>query len=580
MKLRKHLSILLIILTITHVFSGCNSKSNIIDSQSSFDSFIKQVFINEVKNDSITLNYSLADPEKYGIEDMEPTLGEYTIESMQESLAISENYLNALKKYNYRKLTENQKLTYDVLQSYLELGMQSSDLLLYRECLSPTIGIQAQLPILLAEYNFHNKKSIDDYIALLSCIPNYFNEIILFEKEKSKAGLFMSDSSVTDIINQCNEFIADKENNYLIEVFDDKISSFPDLSSKEIKEYKAKNKKAILNEVIPAYETLICGLVDLKGSGRNENGLCYFPKGKDYYEYLVKSSTGSKRSIEDINTLIETNIQNSIQNMATIINKDPTAFDKVETLSYPYTDPEEIIEYLSAAIKEDFPELSDVNCKIKYVHKSLEDNLSPAFYLTPPMDNYSQNCIYINGGASHDLSDIFPTLAHEGYPGHLYQTVYYNQKNPEPLRNLLTFSGYSEGWATYAELYSFHLANLDPNIADLLEYNLIATLCMYAKIDIGINYFGWKLTDTTKYLDNFGITNAKDIETIHKSMIQEPANYLKYTLGYLEIMDLRKQAEEKLGDNFNLKDFHAFLLDIGPAQFHVINERLVNLTKK
>jgi uncharacterized protein (DUF885 family) len=457
--------------------------------------------------------------------------------------------------------------------------MDSSDLLLYRESLSPTTGIQAQLPVLLAEYYFYSKEDIDDYVQLLSCVPNYFNDILVFEQQKSNAGLFMSDSSVDDILKQCNEFIADKENNYLIDVFNDKVSDFPGLTKEEIKSYQKQNTIAVLEQVIPAYEALIDGLTQLKGTGKNENGLCGYPKGKEYYKYLVASSTGSSRSIEDINSLLDSSINTAIMNMAAIVKKDPDAFNKVDTMSYPYTEPKEIISYLTTAIKKDFPTLDNVNCDIKYVHDSLEDSLSPAFYLTPPMDNYSENNIYINGGDSYDMSDIFTTLAHEGYPGHLYQTVYYNQQNPEPLRNLLNFSGYSEGWATYAELYSYHLAKMDDNIATLLENNMIVNLCMYGKIDIGVNYYSWDYDDISKYLADFGVSDEDTIKQVQASMIEEPANYLKYTLGYLEFVSLREKAKKEQGDAFKMKEFHKFLLDIGPAQFDIINARLDNWLK-
>ncbi len=575
MKYKKYSYILILLIILTVSVFGCSkNEKNSANAQTSFNSFIHDIFVDEVQTDSITLNYSIAEPENYGIKDMKPTLGDYSLKSLEESLAVSENYLYSLKKFNYDKLTKEQQLTYDILQSFLELGMDSSDLLLYRESLSPTTGIQAQLPVLLAEYNFYGKDDIDEYIQLLSCVPDYFNQILVFEQQKSKAGLFMSDSSVDDILTQCNEFIADRENNYLIDVFNDKVSNFPGLTKEEIKSYQKSNKTAVLEQVLPAYETLISGLTLLKGTGTNENGLCGYPKGKEYYKYLVASSTGSSRSIEEINSLLDASVNTAALNMATIVKKDPEALNKVDFMSYPYTDPKEIISYLTTAIKKDFPSLDDVNCDVKYVHDSLEDSLSPAFYLTPPMDNYTENSIYINGGDSYDMSDIFTTLAHEGYPGHLYQTVYYNQQDPEPLRNLLNFSGYSEGWATYAELYSLHIAKLDDNVADLLENNMVVNLCMYAKIDIGVNYYGWGLKDISKFLANYGISDEDAIKRLQASMIEEPANYLKYTLGYLEFVALRDKAKKELGDAFDLKEFHKFLLDIGPAQFDIINNRL------
>jgi uncharacterized protein (DUF885 family) len=551
---------------------GKSKKSELVEKE--FDNYINNIFIEEVQSDSITLNYTLSNPKNYGVPKSAPTLGQYNLNAMKERLAISENYLATLKDFPYNSLTKEQQLTYDILLSSFKLDKNVSDLLLYSEILGPTTGIQAQLPILLAEYNFYTKEDIDNYLLLLPCVSDYFKEIITFEQEKSAAGLFMSNETADSIITQCESFISNKNENFLIDVFNDEISSFKELSEKEVKNYKEKNKDAILNSVIPAYEFLITELTALKGSGVNENGLSGFPDGKAYYEYLIASSTGSSKSIKEIDSLMDALISSSIMEMSKVVQKDTDIFDKATALTYPHTDPEEIINYLKNSITKDFPALEDVNCTIKYVHESLEESLSPAFYLTPPLDNFKENLIYINGSDNYDLSTIFTTIAHEGYPGHLYQTVYFNQQDPDPIRSILNFGGYSEGWATYVELYSYHIAGIDENIANLLENNMIATLGMYAKIDIGINYFGWEIEDTSKYLAQFGINAKADIAAIHKTMIEEPGNYLKYTLGYIEIIELRNKASDTLKNKFNLKDFHEFLLKTGPAPFDVINSNL------
>lgn len=554
--------------------------SKLTNNSISFQDFVNQVFLTEIQSDSITLNYTLEHPENYGIIDFTPTLGHYTLDAMKNNLVYMENSLSLLKSYNYSTLTSDEQLLYDLLLEHFEVDKNMDDLLLYQECLSPTTGFQAQLPVLLAEYNFYNKEDMIEYLMILPLIYDYFEEIIAFEQEKSKAGLFMSDETADAIITQCKAFIEEPQNNLLIEIFEDKLNNFTDLTEQEKKKYIKQNKNAILTKVIPAYENLIDTLTDLKGTGKNEHGLSYLPKGKKYYEYLVKSSTGSSRSIKDINSLLDKTFQNSISTMSEIASKDNSIFTKFDKMKFPITEPSAIINYLEAAIEKDFPKLNSVNCTIKYVHPSLENYLSPAFYLTPALDHFSENSIYINGSDEYDLSNIFPTVAHEGYPGHLYQSVYYNQQSPEAIRSILSYGGYSEGWATYAEVYSYELAGLDHNLATFCQNNLIATLCMYAKIDIGVNYYGWQLKDTTKYLNSCGVTNEDAIDEVHKTMIQEPSNYMKYTLGYIEFAILRKKAETELKEAFNTKEYHTFILNLGPCSFDILNSRLDNWIKE
>lgn len=569
MKHKNYVLFYSLLLSLALFFTGCQNEKK---GSEEFEAFTNEVFTYEVQCDAITLNYTLANPENYGITDYTPSFGEFSIEESQNSYLEMENYLAALKEFDYNSLTNDQKLTYDIFKEYLELQLSASELLLYSEALGPNTGLQAQLPVLLSEYHFTDKEDVENYLLLLEDLPRYFKQIADFEVQKSNAGLFMSDTTADSIIRQCKKFIASREDNVLIEVFNDRVDTLTFLTQEEISSYKERNQELVFHSIIPAYELLMEQIEALKGTGTNEGGLCHFPKGKEYYEYLIASTTGSFRSIKEIDALLAEGINTSIENMVVAANGDNTIFEKADTAQYPLTDPLEIIEFLKVAITENYPALENVNYNIKYVHKSLEEDLSPAFYLTPPLDNYSDNSIYINGYSKYKLDDIFPTLAHEGYPGHLFQNVYFNQSKPSPLRMLLNFGGYSEGWATYVEMDSYSMMEMDQQVASVLMNNQIATLCMYAQIDLGIHYYGWDLEDTLNYLINFGINSEEAAKEVYQTMIAEPGNYMKYALGFLEIMELRETAEEELGDDFSLKEWNTFFLDMGPAQFEVIEE--------
>ncbi len=564
----------LVILTLIVSLIGCNQSSAQYSTQNLFDNYLYELFVKEVKSDSISLNYSLAAPENYGITDSDTTLGEYSVSHMNQNLSVSENYLSRLLTFDYKSLTSEQKLTYDILKDYLVQDLNLGNYTYYNECLGPTTGIQAQLPILLAEYSFYGKDDIEEYLKLLPCVYDYFKDIAVFEREKSKHGLFMKDDVADQIIAQCETFIQEPKNNFLISYFNEKISGYEGLTNSEISRYKALNKEAVLVYVIPAYELLINTLKELKGTGTNSAGLYYYPEGQAYYESLARYKTGSSRTMNQMIDLLETAIDEGIINITSLTIKDPTLVDKYYAFqAFPITDPGEIIDDLKKDIKKDFPEATPVQCDIKYVPSSLSDYLSPAMYLTPPMDNYKENEIYINGNDKKTLSMIYTTVAHEGYPGHLYQCVYFRSKNPTPIRNVMNFTGYDEGWATYVEMYSYHISGIDEYLADFLESNNVIILCMYARVDIGIHYEGWKEKEVVNYITNF-INDEQKAKQIYATLLEEPAIYLPYAVGYLEIMDLRKQAEEQLQDRFVAKDFHKFLLDIGPAPFGVIQNNL------
>lgn len=553
---------------------GCNRSSIKESQQIQFDKFINEIFTQQVQSDTISLNYTLARPEEFGIVQAEATLGEYSVEHMKEKLASTEQYLNELKGFDYNELTANQQLTYDILLHYLDLELQLGNYLYYIESLGPTTGLQAQLPILLAEYNFYDKDDIERYLELLVCVKDYFGDIADFEREKSKQGLFMSDAVADRIIEQCEAFIENPEQNFLIEYFDEKIEGFPELSEEEKSSFKNRNRKGVLEYVIPSYQILIEALKELKGSGVNDAGLYYFPEGQAYYELLAKMKTGSDKSMMEIIDMLDTTIGDGVLEITKQTLANPLIYDKLASFtSFPLTDPELILEDLKENILEDFPEPVDVSCNIKYVHESLAEYLSPAMYIIPAIDNYSNNNIYINGNDSETLATIYTTVAHEGYPGHLYQNVYFRSKDPAPIRNLLSFIGYDEGWATYVEYHSYGYSGIDDDLVDLLEINSEIVLTMYARADIGIHYEGWTKSKAVSYIKQF-IGDETVALDIYNTLLEEPGIYLPYAIGYLEIKELRDSAMKARGDNFNIKDFHKFLLDIGPAQFGLIEDHM------
>lgn len=543
-------------------------------AQADFEKLLREIFIEEVTCDSITLNYTLKEPEKYDIEKTEPSLGEYTIEEMKNSLLVSENRLATLETYDIEKLTDEQQLIYEIIYEMSKQNLEAADLLEYSSSLGPTTGIQAQLPVYFAEYNFYEKEDIDTYIKLLKLVPKYFEQILTFEKNKSKKGLFMSDVTAQAIIDQCTAFVKGSEENYLITLFPDKLKQVDGISEKERDNYIKNNKEAVEKSVIPAYESLIAGLKKLKGSAKNQKGLCYFEKGKEYYEYLVKARTGSGRSIEDINALLDNRISELKKDMADILAETPEVYYDAQNVKYEYDTPQKAMEHLKSVMEEDFPALdSSITCEIKKVDESLEEYMSPAFYMTPAIDNFQKNAVYINENKKYDLSKSFTTIGHESYPGHLYQMCYFNSQNPNPVRSIINVTGYTEGWATYAELFCYDYAGLDEKTAQLLKYNTLTTLCIYAKADLGVNYSGWNYDKLESYLLDFGF-GKENIRTIYNSMIAEPTGYMVYTLGYLEIESLLTEAKAKLGKDFELKQFHRFILQTGPAPFSIIEKRM------
>lgn len=545
-----------------------------LTAQRDFDALSEDLFRDEASSSLLTLHYTLADPAAYGITDYDNTLGTFSLEDSKQVILDAKSLNDELNEIDSRLLREDQRLTYTILSSFLNTLLSSEGMELYEQPLSSSLGIQAQLPILLSEYTFYSAQDVEDYLSLLCSIDTYYDSIIAFEKERTDAGLGLCDTVIDRIIESCNAYLLDAEHSFMTETFSERLDQLAELTPEEKKDYEARNLAAIDEHFVPAYQKLVEGLTALKGKGTNELGLFHYPRGKEYYQYLVNSATGtSYKDIQTLKNAITAQMVKDLQAMDKLLTEHPDIGER-KMLDYAFrlTEPDAIMEDLRQQCRKDFPAIDDYVCNIKDVPKALEPILSPAFYLTVPIDRPQDNSIYINNGTTTASQNLYTTLAHEGYPGHMYQTLYFNACNDCNLRKLLSFSSYTEGWATYVEYYAYGLDNgLEPALGELLMHNASFTLALYGILDINIHYDGWDVEQVKSYLDQyFSISDPDVITTIYYDIAENPSNYLEYYVGYLEIINMKEEAMKTLGDHFQNMDFHRFLLDMGPAPFSVI----------
>ena len=555
--------------------AGCSMKDQ-GDADAEFEEYAEELFRSQAASNTVNLHYTLKEPEKYGILESDVTFGSY--ESNSDAVkAAAENMRQALLEIAYDELDTQNKLTYDILIYQLRMMNRCADYLLYEEPLGLVSGVQTQLPVVLSEYQFYDREDVDTYLALLKTTGEYFDSLIRFEREKSEAGLFMPDYAADQVAEQCQAFIDMGNSNYLYSTFADRIEDVDELDEKEKSDYIQDNALMVNDYVIPAYEKLISEIQNLKGSGKNEKGLVYLPGGEEYYELAVQMATGSDRSVEEMRDLTRRQITDDLEAMEEVLGI--TADEAQEAAaSMEQESAKLILSHLREELKNAFPEAPEVSLEVKFVPEEMEEHLSPAFYMIPAIDNTEENVIYINQAQMGDDLTLFTTLAHEGYPGHLYQTVYYESTDPEPIRSVLDFGGYVEGWATYAEMGSYYFAPLSKEQATLLQKNSSIILGLYALADIGIHYDGWSRMDTAAFFSAYGITDAEAVERIYDLIIGSPANYLKYYIGYVEFLELKKDWVREMGDDFSQKEFHEAVLKVGPAPFDIVEDYMWKMT--
>lgn len=548
------------------------------NSQTLFEELTGDIFRENAASSILDRHYLMAEPENFNLSKPESLYGNGDLEGLQKSSDAIAGYLDRLNAIDPGSLSSEDQLDYQILKAYLETESTCQGLELYTQPLAPTIGVQAQLPILLAEYEFYREEDIDDYFSLLEGLGAYFDQILSLEQEKASQGLMTSDDAIDRVLDSCEPYLDSSENCVLAGTFSERLDRLNRLDSAKKEDYVRRHEELIRTAFVPAYEKLMEGLSGLKGSGKVQGGLCRYPDGREYYRYLVYSSTyTSCRDVTTLRKTIERRIERDFREVASIVARRQDLLDSLPDVSFALTEPHEILRQLMEQTALSYPAPICEDYTIRYVPKALEPVLSPAFYLTPPIDRDGSNTIYINQGSAASGQDhLFTTLAHEGYPGHLYQTTYFLSTDPSPFRHLLSFGAYTEGWATYVEMESYQMdESLDQDLARLLALNSSITLGLHAYIDIMVNDQGWDISQIHNFITSYYDDPDQEFSAaLYEAMVDNPSNYLEYYVGYLEFSDMREKAEEALGEAFDLVEFHRFLLDTGPAPFSVLRKGL------
>lgn len=561
----------------------------------------EDLFLSELSGNTLSLHYTLAYPENYGLSESAVLPVYQENEALAGDREQIQNLLSSLSRISKDKLDEDDAFTYELLQRYLYRRLKGSEFPYYSEPFSANSGMQSGLPILLADYTFRRRQDVEDYLDILEQTEDYFSGLLQYETEKAQQGLFMADYSAKAVIEQCesimNKDLLSEGSHFLHTTFSERLLPLieaGELTKEEADQYLSENDRLLTTVMQPAYEKTADVFTVLEGTGTNDQGLFYFPEGRAYYEYLLASTTGSDRPVSEIKRLLFEDFQNNYTALLQLLSEYPEAADYSLAASFalPLSSPEEMLSDLQKRMQEDFPafpaedEAFSAKVTLKTVSSAMENYTSPAYYLTPPIDDMRNNIVYINGKNNMDSLILYTTLAHEGYPGHLYQTVYSqlyrNRTDSSLIRYLLHYGGYVEGWALYVENLSYYYAKEqvkdNPYAAAYYEacrLNRNLHLCLYSLLDIAIHYDGASLSQVQKILQTIGVTSEAAVTGIYRYIVQEPVNYPKYYLGFLEIEMLKEKAAALWGDNFTLYQFHQFMLETGPSDFTGLNDRLM-----
>ena len=535
-----------------------------------------KMFSDNVTSDTLSLYFAVKDPAALGLTVPKVSLGDVSKEKSDETFVKYKEYQDQLSGINYDNLTQKDQITYDVIKYDLKEALEYQDFYYYSSSFNSITGIQTELPLVLSEYSFDNKNDVDQYLLLLTDLKRYYGDLMDFEKERAAQGFGSSDANLQKVIDSCSSFLKDRENHFLVSSFAERLDAVPGLTDAEKTDYIAQNKNVLDTYVFPAYQLLIDGFTGLMGKGVNDGGVCNLPDGKAYYELLLKSQTSSDASVSSVSKQIEQAISDEID----IIQSSPTddSFKKAyDSYNFSKGTVQQNLDYCQTAITKDFPSIMDHNVTLKEVPSALEDFFSPAAYLSCRIDDPSDNLILTNTAALADYPNLLETIAHEGYPGHMYEAVYHAQNISGYYQRTASFIGYSEGWAEYAAGYILSNSDYDQTLVSYIAAeNQIFNILLPARIDIGVNYEGWSKQDVYDYLSGYNLDMKDFGDYCYGIAVEIPCYYMPYCVGHLDTSGIISNAADKLGSKVTLKEIHKAYLDIGPAPFPIIEKYMDN----
>lgn len=548
-----------------------------------FDEYFKE----SVTGSTITFRDYIKDPANFGLEELaEVTWGdeETTKESLEESKKDLEKWISRLEAIDVNTLTEQQRFDYDYMLDNLKGQLVTYENIYIGSAFAPMRGLQGNLPTVFTDFIFREKKDFDTYIELMEKIPAVIDDSLQFEQLRVDEGYGYEDCVIDEIINQCDEFTEVTGEHFMITTFNDTVDAFAGLTDTEKADLKKRNKEALNNAMIPAYRKIKKSFEGWKGKCKVKGGMCNFEDhGSEIYEYLVREYTGSSKDPQEMMAYLEEKEQKLKQEMLTVYSLYPDAYSyyaqNSETMFDYLSDKsvEEIVALIMDKSMEDFPKIDEIKYKASYLDKSLEEirSSTSAYYMIPAIDDPDGNLIRVNGA---HLNGLWTTLAHEGCPGHMYQTNYYRRTDPNHIRELGTELGYMEGWAVYSSYESvkhcdFNGASNPEALAALSRIEECIGYGYHGQVDIGVNALGWTVEDVRSLLVKKGIS-GDNAEKLYRIVVGDPGVYLSYSVGYYEMQDLRDYAEQELGSKFKAVEFHEAVLNAGPCKYDQLKKKI------
>lgn len=516
--------------------------------------------VQESLDSYVYANIFFEHPEDYGIDITDVSWGSVSTDHEQD-VADNNEALELLYSIDRNSLGEADKIFYDKLLYDLELSayyLQWTAFDYYESILKPLTGPQSEVLFILDVLEFDTEEDAENYIEVLRDTDRYYDEMCDFEEERASLGYVNTDEVYEEVAESFDALVAQQDDCFLYESFEERLDNIQGLSAARKQELIDEHYDVMQNVVFPEFEECADRMRALK-CGAPDIGVCQYPGGDAYFAYIFYTQTNSGRTIEESIAQVEAyadSIMTTMNNIA--YGGDLSWYNEYVSHDYSMGDTNDNLVYLYDMIQDDFPMVPAHDYRLMDVPEVFADSFSPAAYLGYHLDDYNSNLILTNRASITDTFGV--TCAHEGYPGHMYQSLYLRNSTNHPYMYLADSIGYTEGWATYVENYSFKYFSIT-SASELVRIENVLNVVLFARFDLGVNYEGWSAQDCADwYSDISGMSaGASMFMDAYELLLSDPGYGIKYGLGFINTGLVMAQLHNDFPDATDIEIHTAYL---------------------
>jgi uncharacterized protein (DUF885 family) len=532
-------------------------------------------------------------------------LAEVGVARRDEDYALLERFLDELHRFDRAKLDRQEQITYDVLSDFYRSGtaLKAFDWLssegLYP--ISPMFGTNVTLVnFLQSQHVVKNEKTARNYVKRLEAAGPKLDALIAEMQRQAKAGVVLPIALLTKTETVIADTVQPKpEDNALVTTFVARMDKVPALEAALKSELRGAAVAAVRDGIYPAFARMTQALEALRPQAEQQSaGVDRLPNGKAYYAEMLREMTTTDYTAEQIHALGLAEVERIRGEMDALLRSQGltagSVAERVQQLTkdprflYPNTDAgrqqalaryQQILDEVSVKMPAYFRTLPKTRLVVERVPPSSEKGTAAAYYEAAAMDGSRPGTYFANLRDMNDLPtwEMKSVTYHEGIPGHHFQiSTAQNLKGVPLIRQQTIYAAYAEGWALYAEQLADEIGMYegDPlGRLGRLQDDMLRAVRLVD--DTGLHAKGWTREQAIEFeMRETGLPEATVVTEVERYMAL-PGQACAYKVGQLKIVALRDKAKRALGAKFNLRDFHAVVLEDGAVPLTLL-ERFVD----